>query len=228
VLVHRYSFDGTGTQAMDSIGSAHGTITGGTQSGGVVTLSGTEQYVTLPNTLLSGLTAATFEVWASWTGTSDWQRLFDFGNNAEDDGDQGTLNGNASAQYIFFTPRAASGGCITTAMMPRLAITGAGPSTESCLLGGGAFPSGTVHVAVTIDASNMALYVQGMPSGSPVTPAFGIANISAAHNWLGRSQFAADPEFAGSISEFRVYGSARTAAQIQASYMAGENTVPTQ
>jgi hypothetical protein len=61
-----------------------------------------------------------------------------------------------------------------------------------------------------------------------VTPAFGIANISAAHNWLGRSQFAADPEFAGSISEFRVYGSARTAAQIQASYMAGENTVPTQ
>jgi len=55
-----------------------------------------------------------------------------------------------------------------------------------------------------------------------------LSSIPAANNWLGRSQFAADSEFAGTISEFRIYGTARTASQIQASYTAGENMVPPQ
>jgi hypothetical protein len=234
VLVHRYSFEGTGTTATDSVGTAHGTITGGTQSGGAVTLSGTEQYVTLPNTVLNGLTAATFEAWVTWTGSSDWSRLFDFGNNAEDEGDQGSLEANASAQYIFFSPRAAESNASTncngtgSAMMPRLAVTGAGPEMEACVFGSAGFPSGPTHVAVTIDSTSMALYVQGAPVGSPVTPPVAIANISQSHNWLGRSQFADDPEFSGSISEFRIYRSARSAAQIQMSHMNGENSVPTQ
>jgi hypothetical protein len=234
VLVHRYSFDGTGTMATDSVGTAHGTITGGMLSGGAVTLSGTEEYVTLPNTLLNGLTAATFEFWASFSGASDWQRLFDFGNNAEDMGDQGSFEGNAAAQYIFFSPRAGSTNASTTcdgrnfATMPRLAITGAGPAMESCAFGEGAMPSGLVHVAVTINSTSMALYMQGAPVGSPVTPPVTLGSISQSHNWLGRSQFAADPEFAGSISEFRIYDTARTAAQIEASYTAGESMVPPQ
>jgi hypothetical protein len=99
---------------------------------------------------------------------------------------------------------------------------------ESCGLGTATFPTGTRHVAVTIDENTLALYIDGAQAGGAVTPAVPLSSISSSHNWLGRSQFEPDSEFAGTISEFRVYRTARSASQIQMSYMAGENMVPTQ
>ena len=234
-LVHRYSFTGTNTTAADSIGTADGTITGGTQGGGVVTLSGTEQYVTLPTGILSGLTNATFEAWVTWTGgTTNWHRIFDFGNNAGDSGDQGTVAGNATAPYIFLTPRAggstATANCAGTGNVPRLAITGAGPSMESCVVGTAAFPAGSAanptHVAVTV-GSTMTLYINGTSVGM-ITPAVNLGAITDTHNWLGRSQFAPDGEYAGTMTEFRIYNTARSSAQIAASRTAGPDSAPAQ
>jgi hypothetical protein len=230
VLRHRYSFDGNGTQAMDSIGTAHGTITGGMQASGRVTLSGTDQYVTLPNTILNGLNAATLEMWVTWTGTTNWQRLFDFGENGEDTGEQGSFSANASSSYFFFTPRAGASdtpGCTGAGNMPLVSMTGSGPAMETCILNAPAFPSGMAHVALTIDASAMRLYIEGAPAGM-ATPPVSLGNITQAHNWLGRSQYAQDPEFQGSIDEFRIYPTARSAAQISASESAGPGSVPTQ
>src|SRR6266542_1829695 len=51
-LVHRYSFDGTGTVATDSVGAAHGTVVNAELAGdGTVVLDGasSDQYVDLPN-----------------------------------------------------------------------------------------------------------------------------------------------------------------------------------
>ncbi len=39
---------------------------------------------------------------------------------------------------------------------------------------------------------------------------------STSQNWIGRSQFAADPYFNGSIDEFRIYRNALGAEQITA------------
>ena len=230
VLRHRYSFDGSGTQAMDSVGTAHGTITGGMQASGRVTLSGTDQYVTLPNTILNGLSAVTLEVWVTWTGTTNWQRLFDFGENGEDTGEQGSFSANASSSYFFFTPRAGSSdtpGCTGAGNTPLVSMTGSGPSMETCILNAPAFPSGAAHVALTIDASVMRLFINGTPAGM-ATPPVSLNGITASHNWLGRSQYAQDPEFQGSIDEFRIYPTARTAAQISASESAGPGSAPTQ
>jgi hypothetical protein len=41
------------------------------------------------------------------------------------------------------------------------------------------------------------------------------------NNWLGRSQFLADPGFEGSFTEFRIYGSALSASEVAASFAAG-------
>ena len=231
VLSHRYSFDGNGTQAMDSIGTAHGTITGGMQGSGRVTLSGTDQYVTLPNTILDGLSAATLEVWSSWTGTRNWERLFDFGNNGADTGDQGSFSANATSSYFFFTPRAgpsnSSPACMGTGNTPLVSITGSGPSMEACILNAPAFPSGMTHVALAIDGSALRLYIDGAPVGTATAPV-SLGSITKSHNCLGRSQYAQDPEFTGSIDEFRIYPTARTAAQLSASESAGPGSVPTQ
>jgi hypothetical protein len=230
VLRHRYSFEGSGMMAMDSVGTAHGTITGGMQAQGRVTLSGSEQYVTLPDTILDGLSGVTIEVWASWTGNTDWQRLFDFGENGEDEGNQGSFEANASSSYFFFSPRAGmsdSAGCMSPGNMPLVSMTGAGPSAETCILNAPAFPSGMTHVALAIGNNQMRLYIDGAPAGM-ATPPVPLSGINPSHNFIGRSQYAQDPEFAGSIDEFRIYPTARTAAQISASESAGPNTVPTQ
>jgi hypothetical protein len=228
VLAHRYSFSGTDTVAVDSVGNRNGTITGGTQSGGVVTLSGgtSDQYVSLPGGLISGLTNATFEAWVTWTGgTSNWQRLFDFGTNENGEGAQG-----AGTTYVFFTPRAGAAGagtCTGAANFPRVAITQSGPTAETCVSGSSAFPSGLTHIAVTI-GSTMSLYINGQPIGTPVAPAVNLGGVVDQNNWLGRSQFTPDAEFAGSISEFRIYPTERSASQIAASNTAGPDTPPTQ
>jgi hypothetical protein len=224
-LAHRYSFSGADTTATDSVGSRHGTIVGGSQSGGAVTL-GAEQYVELPAGIVSALSNATFEAWVTWTGgTANWQRVFDFGSNDGAAGEQGT-----GASYIFFTPRAQAGtaaNCTGPANFPRVAATPAGPPQESCVMGASAFPTGLTHIAVSI-GSTLTLYINGAPIGTPITPAVGLSFITDTHNWLGRSQFSADMEFAGTISEFRIYNTERSSAQIAASNTAGPDTPPTQ
>jgi hypothetical protein len=85
------------------------------------------------------------------------------------------------------------------------------------------------HVAVVIDSSTMTLYIAGAAVGTPATLNTSLSVIAGYdNNWLGRSQFSADTEYAGTISEFRIYNTARTSSQITSSANAGPDTVPTQ
>lgn len=45
--------------------------------------------------------------------------------------------------------------------------------------------------------------------------------INDVNNWLGRSQFMSDPEFAGTYYDFRMYSVALTGPQVLASFNAG-------
>ncbi|HEU4577657.1 MAG TPA: hypothetical protein VFS67_05350, partial [Polyangiaceae bacterium] len=81
-LVHRYSFDGSGAAVLDSAGDAHGSVQDGQLSGtGELALDGDDQFVDLPNGIVSALQSATFEAWVDWAGGSRWQRIFDFGDS---------------------------------------------------------------------------------------------------------------------------------------------------
>ena len=226
MLVHRYSFNGTGTVATDSIGAADGAIMGGanaSMSAGELNLSGdrgagytSEGYVSLPSNLLDALTSATFEAWVTWrgaasTGSQTWQRIFDFGS-------QVTSGSNTSGQtYLFLTPNAASSGKL------RAAFTTTGSSNENLVDAASALPlNAQAHVAVVVDdpGNVIALYLNGAPQGS-VAWTSTLANIQDVNNWLGRSNFSVDPEFNGILHEFRIYRAALTAEQIRASYLAG-------
>src|SRR5690606_1691006 len=68
-------------EAVDSIGSANGTlVNGAVQGGGIATFDGVDQYMELPAGMTSALTNATFEFWFTWNGGDDYQRLMDFGD----------------------------------------------------------------------------------------------------------------------------------------------------
>jgi Concanavalin A-like lectin/glucanases superfamily len=225
-LRHRYSFEGTGAVANDSAGAADGTIVNATLAGnGTLVLAGgvSDQYVDLPANIISRLgVSATIETWATWTGAgAAWQRIFDFGSSDLSVGEQG--NG---VTYLFVTPT----NTINTHL--RAAFTTAGPALERTVNAPTAMPFGvSTHVAVVIDgvAQTLTMYQNGTPIDVPAPTAdTTLALLNDVNNWIGRSQFAPDEEFQGVIDEVRIYGVARSAAQIAAEVTAGPNTLPAQ
>jgi hypothetical protein len=212
-IIHRWSFEGN---ANDSVGTASGTLMGGaTIAGGALTLAGgtSGQYLDLPNGLVSKLTNATLEAWVTWTGSSGgmWQRVFDFGSSTMAEGQAGDGN-----KYLFLSTSNFRA-CYTSAM----------PPSEVFADSPGGFPtSGVAHVAVVVnDAANtLNLYLDGNSVGGTALD-LPLSAINDVNNWLGRSQFAADEYFAGTISEFRIYDAALTGPQLKTSFKMGESTM---
>jgi len=194
-LVHRYSFSGN---CNDSIGSSHGTLINGTgQSGyanGQLTLgnngsqSSTDSlidYVDLPNGIISSLgTQATLETWVTWTGSSMWQRIFDFGTSSAG---EGYSAGSSYTTYFFASP---VGGAGVLRFGYRY-----GPTADERVMDGPTFTSGQHHLAVTWNENTgeTVMYLDGarVASGSVH---FTLASMIDNNIWMGRSQWV-DPMF---------------------------------
>ncbi len=69
-LLHHYDFVGDGTLVPDLVGDADGLVVGGAvlDATGALELDGLDDYVDLPNGLLSSLDAATVTLWVEWRG----------------------------------------------------------------------------------------------------------------------------------------------------------------
>jgi hypothetical protein len=248
-LIHRYSFEGSGTTAIDSVGGPMGNgriINSSLTGSGAVVLAGgrSNQYVELPRFLLHDLTSVTLEAWVNWNGYLDttgsamqWQRIFDFGQGLTSvPGDQAPP-GTVATSYLFLTPR-------TEARTPaevrdgRVQLRAAyqrpnNPQSvdfETQANHTAALPSGVeCHVAVVVDDAThtMSLFLNGARVGvsPPDTPNVDLRYVYDVNNWLGRSQFGPDDGFAGSISEFRIYAAALPSDQVKASYDAGKDAI---
>jgi len=221
-LLHRYSFEGDAMLVLDSKGAAHGQLIGAKLAGdGTLPLAGehTGQYVNLPNGIVSGLTDATFEAWLTWNGGALWQRIFDFG----DSGNGEDMPRTDGTSYLFLTTKAAPD---TTLMLPaglRVAYSQNGVDNEVFCTASMPFPSGVeTHVAVVIDhaAKSMALYQDGALLRD-CTLARPLSAIDDVNNWLGHSNYGVDADLGGIYDEFRIYGAALSATQIEDSFLAG-------
>jgi hypothetical protein len=216
-LVHRYAFDGTGDVAVDDIVGADGVIFNTALSGtGQLDLdrkAALEQYVELPNGIISALESATFEAWVVWSTPPPladkpfWERIFDFGVSTV--GEQGRERGQS---YIFLAP----GQPGTVPAIGRVAYQQLVADGETRLDAVDPFPSEVpFHVAVVVDAAaqELRLSLDGRDEGT--VPLLGsLTAIEDVNNWLGRSQFVADSRFGGAFLEFRIYGKALSAAQL--------------
>jgi hypothetical protein len=215
-LAHRYSFAGNTASVLDGIGLAHGSVVNGQLSGsGAVLLSGAESpenYVDLPNGLVSSLSSGTFEAWLQWGGGDPWQRIFDFGSSQT--GEDVRAGGE---EYLFLTPRSADDTVRVTFLssetVDEVQVNSAAP-----------LPSGVVsHVAVVVDgqAGTLALFINGAQAGSAALSSSLAALAGDHNNWLGRSEFPTDPGFAGSLLELRIYSAPLSAAQLALSFQLG-------
>ena len=208
-LANRYSFSETGgTIVSDTVGGPawNGLLpNGGTLSGGQLTLTAaSQQYASLPAGIVSTFSNFTIEAWVRLNSTTNWSRIFDFGNNT-------TTN-------MFLTPQNGS----TTRL--RFAITTNGAGGEQQINGTSALSAGAWHhVAVTLSGNTGILYLNGAAVGTNTGMTLKPLNLGVTtNNYIGRSQYA-DPYFNGLLDEFRIYSVALSPAEIAATYALGPN-----
>lgn len=192
-----YPFDGN---ADNVFGSSSATEAGTPEYpagkiGQAIELNGTGGYVTLPATdKKAAADNITIAAWVYWKGGSQWQRIFDFGNNTN--------------QYLFLSPRSGSNTL-------RFAIKNGGG--EQFVETGQLAADQWVHVAVTLGDGTGKLYVNGELKAEKNNMTIKPSDFKPSNNYIGRSQFA-DPLFTGKIDDFRVYDTVLSAEEIQAVY----------
>lgn len=158
--------------------------------GRVLNLNGGANYVSLPHALAN---ASAFATWVKWNGGGDWQRIFDFGSN--------------TTKYLFLTPRANTGGM-------RFAIRNGG--AEQQINAPSALPTNSwCHVAVSLDGQRGIMYLNGNPIATNLSLTIRPWQLLSRSNYIGESQFPADPMFNGRIDSFRVFGRPLSAAEIR-------------
>ena len=197
------SADGSVTLPVNITGPAGGTGCDATgprvpgKIGSALRLCGNNEYAQLPSGIVSGLHDFTISAWVNPSANSAWSRVFDFG----------TGTGN----YMFLT-LSAGGGPI------RFAITTGGGAGEQQINGTSTLPLNTwSHVAVTVSGSTGTLYVNGQVAGTNTGMTLHPADLGATtQNYIGRSQYPADPYLNGAVDDVGIYSTALSAAQIAA------------
>jgi hypothetical protein len=184
--------------AHENLGRYNGTLKNSTfitnelGRGNVLNLDGHTNYVLLPNAMAN---CSTIAAWVKWNGGAIWQRVFDFGTD--------------TTNYFFLTPMASSG-------KMRFAITTKSNGGEQQIDAATAMPTGSwCHVAVTLDGAKGMLYLNGNPVGTNSSLTIRPWQILAKNNYLGKSQWPADPLFSGEIGSFRIFGRALSGAEIK-------------
>jgi len=248
-LAHRYSFT---TDATDSVGGANGTLvkgataaTGPTVSGGQLQLNNPNfspaggNYLSLPVTILPSSGSVTIEQWFTFTGSGFFTNAWAFSNRNGDANPPGASSG----QYLMHTISNPQGGPNPTgggsSIAQTLAGYGGGAETRAYGTtvgigagGGGYLDDGTTYMTATVIdgiAGTLSYYVFRVSDGlgglqSTIT-AIPLSSYSFTEAFLGRSPFDGDNVTSGVIDEFRIYDSARNAADIAADYAAGPSVV---
>lgn len=192
-LLARYPFEGSLKDATPS--AFHGTATGAPgyvagRFGSALKLDGTNDFVTLPRGLWTGVSNFTVAAWVWWNGGDAWQRIFDCGSD--------------NTHYLYLSPQSGSGTL-------RFAIRNGG--TEQILDSGVLAKGAWQHLAVTKEGATCRLYRNGNLAATSASITLSPADFSPSLNYLGRSQFA-DPRFGGRLDEVYVFNHALSATEV--------------
>ncbi|SFD49219.1 Por secretion system C-terminal sorting domain-containing protein [Chitinophaga sp. CF118] len=193
----------SGTRGVDAWGANHATLaTTATRSTGyagqALKLNGTATaYASLPTDLVSTLNDFTISAWVSMDALSNWIRIFDFGTG--------------TSKYLFLTVQ---GGTASGKSIIRYAIKNGG--AEQAVTYNYTLPLNTwTHFAVTQSGNTCSLYINGVLVASNTNVNIKPATLGSTNqNYIGKSQYSADPMFKGAIDEFKIYSRALNAAEI--------------
>ena len=149
------------------------------------------QFIQLPHEVAT-MPEMTICTWVRMNSTKNWQRIFDFGNGTN--------------QYMFLSP-------IVNGEM-RFVMKNGGD--EEILSTTKMVANTWKHVAVSIGADAVVLYVDGVEVARSTDMKIRPNDIRPVMNYIGRSQFIADPLLNGYVDDFRIYNYALSADEIVA------------
>jgi len=211
-LYVRYDFAGTGAVAIDRAGLANGAIVGGAalDGDGHLTLDGVDDFVDMPNRVVSGLTSLTVVSWLTWNEPINWVRLFSFGSTDAGEGNPGRAVTSFSLT-LFNRPE----------QVPSVLFESAGQVEQ--MEASRSAPSGApIQLAVSLDAAagTTTLYLNGAEVAQR-TMAGRVSSLDDVDNWIGRSHWVQDATLHARLDEFRIYARALSAAELAALYARG-------
>ena len=160
------------------------------------TFDGTDDYITLSDNITLEMVDFTILTKVLVKSNNAWQRIFDFGNSV--------------SMNMFLTP-------ISGYNDMRFCITTDGAEAEQQLIYNTPLSLNTWHsIIVRLKGNQGTLFLDGEKvaenSSMDVDP---IMFGPTSNNWLGRSQYPADPYFEGEISDFRIYNRALSDSEIE-------------
>ena len=247
----------SGTVFLDSVGGAVATVrgVGATLNGSALVLPGTttgnvtpatiSAYLDLPNGILSSRDNASIEFWVTPVASLNFQRIFDFGTSSAGDGLGAagewtglgtTAPNNVTASDEFGLTFNVGASINAQRLYGRLNYDQAGALNlyvDSALA---TTLNQRYHYVVTY-AKGVGTYASsggGRESwyrdGTLVQTLdlpYALSAINDVNNWIGRSQFSADPLARMTIDEFRLYNHVLTSAEITANVAAGPDSLVT-
>ena len=161
------------------------------QQAGTKALNMSSGYVRLPYQI-ADMDEMTIAVWVNWQSSSNWQRIFEFCNGAD--------------EYMFLTP---SNGSVM-----RFAIKNGG--TEQYVDSRNRLTARTwKHVAVTIGNNKVTLYVDGVEVGSNSNITIKPSDFRPVFNCLGYSMSKTVPAFRGYLDDLRIYNYALSQEEVK-------------
>ncbi len=193
-LVANYNFEENTEDATENVLDAvvEGTAkyaTDAKQGSSSLKLNG--DYLMLPPSVADRKTM-TVSMWTKVDNMSTtWQRLFDFGNG--------------TTQYFFLTPSNGS--------QMRVVLKNGGAEQ---ILSADKPSSGWHHFAVTLSTDSVRLYVDGELIAGTSEITIRPADFTPRRNYIGRSQYPADPLFKGYVDDVRIYNAALSDDQVKA------------
>jgi hypothetical protein len=218
MLMVDYEFeDGTGTKVTDSARSLDATLSdpamwtaNGRNGKGIAMVAAipANQYVSLPDGLLSTTDDFTISAWVKLSTNPIWARVYDIGNGLPD----------PANRFMYLTLNGFAPGT-TTADGVHADSYGGTPTNESVVATYTFVPTNVwKHIAVTGSGGQRKLYIDGFPAATlengPAIAPREMEPISP-QSWIGKSRFDTDSGFSGSIDEFRIYSRVLTASEIQ-------------
>jgi hypothetical protein len=150
-------------------------------------------YVSLPRGIVSQLKQLTIATWVKLNTSTAFQRIFDFGSDTN--------------TFMYLTNSGDTG--------VRFRISSSNGKNQ-VVEGGAALPVGTwTHVALTLGDDGISLFLNGSQVAKQAPAALRASDLGdTGNNYVGRSQFAADPYLDGMIDEFRIYDRVLGASEI--------------
>ena len=159
-----------------------------------LSLNGNTAHLSLPAGMANSR-KMTIAMWVYSTSSSNWQRIFDFGNGTN--------------QYMFLSPN-------SDGSEMRFVMKNGGD--EEILKTSALERNAWHHVAVTIGDEEVVLYVDGVAKANSSTMKIRPSDIKPVRNYIGRSQFVSDARFKGYLDDFCVYNHALSSEDVKKLY----------